>query len=242
MKRSLTAPQKVPTSALVLLSGGVDSVAAMHYARETYDEVACLSFWYGQPHSREVDVARVLAHRRGIASSVIHLCEAVRGQSVIPVPEAGVEHGVSKANLPARNMILLASAAAHAMRLWPGRLVRLVIGSTMDDAPAFPDCRHSFLDQAQGALDLAVRGIGGIRVDAPWCLKRKADVVRWCASRPEALDDIRESVSCYAGTACGVCDSCRLRASAFAEAGLEDGPGMSINPCGGDAHREKATP
>lgn len=238
MKRSLVSPPRQPTTALVLLSGGVDSVAAMHYAKETYSEVACLSFWYGQPHSREVDVARVLAHRRGVTSSVIHLCEAVRGHEVIPVPEAGAERGVSRANLPARNMILLASAAAHAMRLWPGRLVHLVVGATVDDAPGFPDCRHPFLEQAQGALDMAVRGVGGIRVDAPWCLKRKADVVRWCAERPDALTDIRESVSCYAGTGCGLCDSCRLRASAFAEAGVEDGGGMFVPTCGGDAHRE----
>lgn len=237
-KHSLTK-KKESSHALVLLSGGMDSVAALHWAREKYAHVAGVAFWYGQPHHREVDVARILAGRHGVPVAVFHLCEAIRGHEAISPPSNGRDGlGVSKANLPGRNLTLLSVAAAHAMRLWPGELVRLVIGCNLDDAAAFPDCRSSFIDHAEGALDAAMRGIGGIRVEAPWSLKNKADILKWCVSRPDALADVRDSLSCYRGTRCGECDACLVRARAFEAAGLEDGTGVIPASCGGDPHRD----
>jgi len=237
-KRTLTK-KKESSHALVLLSGGMDSVAAMHWAREKFTHVAGVAFWYGQPHHREVDVARILAGRHGVPVAVFHLCEAIRGHEAIVPPGNGRDgRGVSKANLVGRNLTLLSVAASHAMRLWPGELVRLVVGCNLDDAAAFPDCRPAFLDHAEGALDAAVRGIGGIRVEAPWALLDKAGVLKWCVSRPDALADVRDSLSCYRGTRCGECDACLVRARAFEVAGLEDGAGVIPMSCGGDPHRD----
>lgn len=237
MKKSL---KNLPTkrAALVLLSGGLDSVAALHHALKTYDEVEAISFMYGQPHLREVDVANTIAKRRGVPMTVLHLGESVRGHHAIKAPENGVDRNhVSRANLAGRNLIFLAVAGAHAARRWPGRLVHLVIGCNLNDAAAFPDCRHPFMEQAAGAVDMGLRGIAGIRIDAPWQLKSKAEIVAWCASRPEAMADVRDSLSCYRGTRCGECDACRLRASAFGEAQTADGTGLTVPVCGGDAHR-----
>lgn len=232
--------------ALVLLSG-LDSAVAMHWAMGVMDEVEALSIWYGQPHAdAEIAASQEIAQRRGVRWTSFNIAEAVRGLTAITVPKPGMmpsaetyegrrarAFAVSRANLPARNMILLSIAAAHAARTWPGEdEVSVVIGANEDDANGFPDCRQHFLIAAGEALRLALAGLGmsKLTVRAPWVEKRmdKAAIVRWAAEpgRKAALDDARYSVSCYAGTMCGTCDACTLRARAFAAAGLQDGTGQ----------------
>ncbi len=141
--------------ALVLLSG-LDSAAALHWAREKFQAVAAISFWYGQPHgSAEVAASQAIAARRAVPWEGLHIAEAVRGLMAIGPPIPGLEGGISRANLPARNSILLSVAAAHAARLWPGASAALVIGANTDDACGFPDCRPIFLEAASTALRLS---------------------------------------------------------------------------------------
>lgn len=204
---------------LVLLSGGLDSTAALHLALERCTSVQAIGFDYGQPHRVELVHAGRLAKKRGVPYTQLVLGESVRGDKALCVPIPGrAANGVSHANMPGRNAVFLSVAAAHAVRLWPAQDIVLVIGCNADDAEAFPDCKAHFIRAQESALAAAMGPLAQIAISAPWVERdmRKADIVRWCSSRPEALADIRESMSCYFGSNCGTCDACILRACAFA--------------------------
>jgi 7-cyano-7-deazaguanine synthase len=238
-RRNLLEPviHAKPPAALVLLSGGLDSVAALHSVLETGWETAAVSFSYGQPQrDQELAAAQKIAERRGVPWASLHLGNAVRGHVALDAPAPGLASvGVSRANLAARNAIMLSTACAHAARLWPAepsRHVHLVIGCNVDDARGFPDCRQDFLGPMGRALSAAVAPLFTAHIHAPWAEKTKAEIVAWCAARPDAAADIADSVSCYAGTACGTCDACTLRARA---GGPRDG---TTSLQGGDPARE----
>ena len=211
--------------ALVLLSGGLDSAAVMHYAVERYESVAALAFNYGQPHSVETVTARRIAERRNVPFACLMIGEAVRGLGAIVPPEPGhVAPGVSRAVTPGRNLIFIAVAAAHGARTWPGDRFDVVIGANIDDTKGFADCRPDFISRAAEAVSFGLVGQAECYVRAPWIelVYTKADVVKWAALRPTALEDVRASLSCYHSTRCGKCDACTLRQSAFEAAGVSD--------------------
>lgn len=222
----------------VLLSGGMDSAAALHFALEQTAKgggtVVAVAFSYGQPHrDAELWAACTIANRRGVPMSVVLLPDLPKLN-----PEAGHDdRGISKAFVPGRNMLFLCRAAAECAR--PGVPMTLVIGANSDDAAGFPDCRPEFFKGAQKALRAAFAGVCDIDIRTPWVGATKSGILRWAQTRPAALEDIRDSVSCYRGTRCGQCDACTLRARAFAEVGLEDGTSRPVF-CGGDPHREAA--
>jgi 7-cyano-7-deazaguanine synthase len=224
--------RKLDRNAMVLLSGGLDSVALLHYAREHYSAVEAIAFRYGQPHGIEVTVAQTIANRRGVPFQQLMIGEAVRGlDTLIPAPAGMAAAGVSRAVLPARNLILISCATAHAARRWPGGRFDVLIGSNIDDTAGFADCRADFIRRMADAVTFSVAGSASASVRAPWVemVYTKADVVRWAASRSEALADIRHAMSCYRGTRCGSCDACALRARAFDACGISDGtvvPGL----------------
>lgn len=201
---------------VVLLSGGLDSAAALHWAQER-GHVEAVGFRYGQPHERaELDAATRIAERRRVPFRVLDLGDLGRLD-----PAAGCDdRGVSRSFLPCRNPLFLTrSAMAFAM---PRTDLHLVIGANNDDARGFPDCRAVFFGAAQEALRAALLGVCDVHIETPWIALPKTEIVRWCASRPLALADARDSVSCYRGTRCGLCDACTLRARAFVEADVED--------------------
>lgn len=239
--RTLNAPAPLSVG-LVLLSGGLDSVAALHWTlSQQHDVVATISFAYGQPYP-ELVAAGVIAKRRAAASYTCVIGHAVRGEVPLPMPAPGLKSpGVSNANLPGRNGVLLAIAAAHAGRSWPGAHVRLVMGANLDDAAGFPDCHPEFFETQRRALSYGLTGVCNIAwIDTPWIKMRKVDILRWCVDAGDAaMTDIRTSMSCYAGTRCGTCDPCRLRRSAFDALGLVDFI-EDIPSCGGDPAREAA--
>lgn len=113
------------------------------------------------------------------------------------------------------------------------------MGCNADDAAGFPDCRHEFMGHAERAIGAGIRGlVHCLRVETPWLMMTKKEIVLWAELRPEALEDVRESVSCYAGTRCGTCDACTLRERSFAEALVDDGSAVPVS-FGGDPHRER---
>jgi 7-cyano-7-deazaguanine synthase in queuosine biosynthesis len=127
-------------------------------------------------------------------------------------------------------MLLLSIAAAHGARLFAPDLFGIVIGCNADDAQAFPDCREPFLRAATVALSASLAGaVGKVVVLAPWVGKTKRQIAEW-AHRAGAWQDVLDSQSCYAGTRCGECDACKLRADAI---GSEDGAWIP-RLCGGD--------
>ncbi len=214
--------------AVVLLSGGLDSATAL--AMATAQGFACyaLSLEYGQRHDAELAAARrVAAALRAVEHKVIALDLASIGGSAltdrrIAVPEQPSE-GIPVTYVPARNTIFLALALAWAEVLgaWD-----LFIGVNAVDYSGYPDCRPEYIQAFQRLCQLATRaGVKGgtFQVHAPLIEMSKAEIIR--AGSRLGLD-YALTVSCYAadatGRACGRCDSCRLRAKGFADAGVED--------------------
>lgn len=223
----------------VLVSGGMDSTSALHWTIEhakTRGSIRCVAFDYAQPHrNAELPMAQQIVERLGFRLEILLLPEMRRLN-----PSAGLDdQGLSQAFVPGRNLLFLARAASHAAV--SGEELVLVCGANADDAQGFPDCRRSFFHAAEKTLCRALEGlVPDVHLYTPWLDNTKAEIVRWCAKRPEALRDIRESVSCYRGTRCGQCDPCVLRARAFAEVGLLDGDGLLVPMSGGDPGRDAA--
>lgn len=228
-------------AATVLLSGGLDSVAALHWAAARWKRIDAVFFDYGQANrDQEFAAAGLVARRRGVPLTSYMLGEAVRGHTPLRGALPGVdEHGISLANLPARNVTMLACAATHAARRWGQQArVRLVIGCNADDAERFPDCRRAFIDAMSVTLSAALRGVvEDVQVSAPWVNVRKAGIAHLTKIEEGGLQDMADSVSCYMGTDCGACDACSLRSSALATAGIALPSRSPVSMIGGDPQR-----
>ncbi|MFZ5756585.1 MAG: 7-cyano-7-deazaguanine synthase QueC [Pseudomonadota bacterium] len=214
--------------AVVLLSGGLDSATCLALARADGFEPVALSFDYGQRHRAELDAARRVAAAQGVADHrVVRVDIGSFGGSAltdtsIAVPEAPSE-GIPVTYVPARNTVFLAYALGLAEVTGA---TDIVIGVNAVDYSGYPDCRPAFIAAFEQLANLATKvGVEGghFRIHAPLVAMTKADIVR----RGTALGvDYSLTVSCYQadaeGRACGRCDSCRLRARGFADAGLPD--------------------
>jgi len=220
--------QDARPKAVVLLSGGLDSATALAIAAERGYACHALSLEYGQRHHAELAAARRVAASLGaVEHKVISLdLTAIGGSALtdrrIAVPEQPSE-GIPVTYVPARNTIFLSLALAWAEVLgaWD-----LFIGVNAVDYSGYPDCRPEYIQAFQRLSQLATRaGVegGSFQVHAPLIEMSKAEIIQ-TGSRLGV--DYGLTVSCYsadeAGRACGHCDSCRLRADGFAEAGLQD--------------------
>lgn len=217
-----------PRSAVVLLSGGLDSATALAIARADGLETHALAVAYGQRHSAELDASVRVAQRLGAASyRVMHVdLDRIGGSALtdhsIAVPEAAIS-GIPITYVPARNTLFLSLALGLAEVVGAEAIY---IGVNAVDYSGYPDCRPEFIDAFAKLARLATRaGIEGrpLRIETPLIALSKAEIIR----RGTALGvDFAETVSCYQaddqGRACGRCDSCRLRREGFAAAGLPD--------------------
>jgi len=214
--------------AVVLVSGGLDSATVLAIANAEGFACHALSFDYGQRHRAELQAARRVAEAHGaVEHKVLPLSlDAIGGSALtdpaIAVPETPGE-GIPVTYVPARNSVFLALALGWAEVLGS---TDLFVGVNAVDYSGYPDCRPEFIAAFERMANLATKaGVEGegFRVHAPLIELSKADIIR----RGTTLGvDYGLTVSCYqadeAGTACGVCDSCRLRAEGFAAAGLTD--------------------
>lgn len=213
---------------LVLLSGGMDSATALAWARRRSREVIALTVLYGQRHEREVAAARRVARALGVADHRTlripigpWLRSALTDPSV-PVRGSGVRGGIPPTYVPARNTIFLALALGVAES---AACDAIVVGINALDYSGYPDCRPEYLRAFRRLARLATRA--GVerhaepRVEAPLLRLRKSEIVRLGERLgvPWGL-----TWSCYRGgrRPCGRCDSCRLRARGFREAGVRD--------------------
>lgn len=215
--------------AVVLLSGGLDSMVAAGLAREAGFHLFALTIDYNQRHRREIEAARVIAHELGIERQVVlPLDLRLFGGSAltddIDVPKAGVGTGIPVTYVPARNMVFLSLTLAWAESLGAADIF---IGVNVLDYSGYPDCRPEFIASFEAAARLATKaGVEGSRltIHAPLQHMSKAEIARE-AHRLGLEPGL--SWSCYDpqadGRACGLCDSCRLRRAGFAQAGLDDG-------------------
>lgn len=217
-----------PRSAVVLLSGGLDSATALAIARSEGYVCHCLSIAYGQRHSAELDASVRVAARLGAASHrLIHVnLDLIGGSALtdhsIAVPE-GAAPGIPVTYVPARNTLFLSLALGLAE---VQGAEALYIGVNAVDYSGYPDCRPEFIAAFEKVAQLATRsGVEGmaLKIETPLIALSKAEIIR----RGTALGvDFAETVSCYQadgqGRACGRCDSCRLRREGFEAAGLPD--------------------
>lgn len=214
--------------AVVLLSGGLDSMVVAGLAREAGYAVHALTIDYGQRHRRELQSAQDIAARLGIARHVVLPLDLRRfgGSALtddIAVPKTGVGDDIPVTYVPARNLVFLALTTAFAES---SGAPDLFIGVNALDYSGYPDCRPEFIASFAETARLGTKqGVEGapFTIHAPLQFMSKADIARECARL--GLDPAW-SWSCYDpaadGAACGLCDSCRLRRRGFAEAGVAD--------------------
>lgn len=215
---------------VVLLSGGLDSATVLAIARSRGFACHAVAFDYGQRHRHELRAARSVAGHLGASSFRVFPIDigSFGGSALtdpsIPVPKDGVGPGVPVTYVPARNLVFLSIATALAETLGA---CDVFIGVNAVDYSGYPDCRPEFVDAFERAANLATRaGTEGstLRVHAPLMDMGKDAIVR----TGTALGvDYGMTHSCYEpigddALACGRCDSCRLRAKGFLEAGVPD--------------------
>jgi 7-cyano-7-deazaguanine synthase len=215
--------------AVVLLSGGLDSMVVAGLAVEAGYHVNALTIDYNQRHRRELDAARTIAARIGAARHVILPLDLRRfgGSALtdeIDVPKNGtVESDIPVTYVPARNLVFLSLTLAWAEALGARDVC---IGVNALDYSGYPDCRPEFIAGFAHLAELATKaGAEGesFAIHAPLQFLGKAEIAR----EADRLGlDPAMSWSCYDpcddGRPCGLCDSCRLRRAGFAAAGLQD--------------------
>ncbi len=220
--------------AVVLVSGGLDSVTALAYAQEQDFDCYALSVDYGQRHRSELDAARRVTDVAGVPLKILPLdLRAIGGSALtddIDVPEAETS-GIPVTYVPARNTIMLSLALAYAEVLGADDIF---IGVNAVDYSGYPDCRPEFIAAYQVMARLATKaGVegGSMTIHTPLVDQTKAEIIQLGASLGV---DYSLTVSCYQadgeGRACGVCDSCRIRKEGFEASGLPDPTKYRQNP------------
>lgn len=216
--------------AVVLLSGGLDSYTAAASARAEGYELFALTIRYGQTHVIEIEAARRVAAALGVTRHVeldVNLAafggSSLVGEGTIPTDRALDATDVPSTYVPARNTIFLSLALGWAEVVGAEAIV---IGVNALDYSGYPDCRPEYIEAFEHLATLATRaGVEGrpFQVLAPLQHMTKADIIRLGVKLGL---DYGLTHSCYAprpdGRPCGRCDSCRLRARGFEEAGITD--------------------
>ncbi|MDE0817353.1 MAG: 7-cyano-7-deazaguanine synthase QueC [Pirellulaceae bacterium] len=225
-----------PSTAIVLLSGGLDSTTVLAIALEHGFEVVTLSFLYGQNHSHEIEQAIVIAKQANVADHcIVNIDLSQFGQSAltadIDVPKHGdvseIGSDIPVTYVPARNTIFLSYALALAE---VRQADDIFIGVNALDYSGYPDCRPEFIDAFGKLANLATKisdgdsGLGDrkTKIHAPLIDMTKAEIIT--AGRRLNVD-YKMTTSCYdpvGHLACGHCDACLLRLQGFAINNLTD--------------------
>jgi len=220
-------------SAVVLLSGGLDSTTVLAIARSEGFMPYALSFHYGQRHVAELEAARRIAASAGVAGHVVAEIDLrVFGGSAltadIEVPKGRSDEevgaGIPITYVPARNTIFLSFALAYAETLGASDVF---VGVNALDYSGYPDCRPEYIEAFERMANLAtkagVEGTQRLKIHAPLMQLTKEGIIR---RGLELGVDYAATLSCYdpdpQGRACGACDACRLRLRGFAAAGVLD--------------------
>ncbi|MDH5423702.1 MAG: 7-cyano-7-deazaguanine synthase QueC [Gammaproteobacteria bacterium] len=218
---------KLKPKAVILLSGGLDSVTALAVARKKYDCYA-LSFSYGQRHNVELEAAKNIADIYQVSEHrILNIDLGQLGGSALTDMDIAVpavqEKGIPVTYVPARNTIFLSYALAWAEVL---KSQDIFIGVNAVDYSGYPDCRPEYIDAFSKMANLATKSaIEGhiISIHTPLISLTKGEIINLGVKNGV---DYSLTVSCYAanehGAACGCCDSCRLRKQGFEDAGIAD--------------------
>ena len=211
--------------AVCIISGGMDSAVASFIAKKEGYEIVAVHFNYGQrTQQKELEAFEAIAKVLGAKTYVIDLDffkqigASALTDTTIAVPEDGIKPGIPVTYVPFRNGIFLSIAAAIAEKEGASAIY---IGVVEEDSSGYPDCRQSFIEAMQKAINLGTKDETKITIQTPLIHLKKEDIV----SLGLKLDvPLELTWSCYQSEdeACGVCDSCRLRLKGFAKAGVKD--------------------
>lgn len=220
---------KTKKKAIVLFSGGLDSTTCLYWALAHGYECEALTVSYGQRHDREVLAAQMIARNLGVKHHLITLdlpwlscCSLVDKNQALP--DVAVEdipkEGIPSTYVPGRNLMFLAIAGSL---LDAAGADAIIAGPNAIDFSGYPDCTPAFFKAAADALNRGTKmGVTeGIEVLAPLMRLSKTQIVQLAAKLKVPFE---LTWSCYAGgkKPCGHCDSCKLRAKGFDEAGVHD--------------------
>jgi 7-cyano-7-deazaguanine synthase len=229
----MSKSNELDRSAVVLLSGGLDSATTAAIARSDRFRLFALSVDYGQRHRFELEAARRVAASLGVVEHRVVAIDlrcfggsALTADIDVPQNRSADEMaaGIPITYVPARNTVMLSLALGYAEVLGAADIF---IGVNAVDYSGYPDCRPEFVAAFEQLANLAtkagVEGSSQFRVHAPLITMTKAEIIR---RGVELGVDYRLTHSCYApdatGASCGRCDSCQIRLKGFAEAGLSD--------------------
>jgi 7-cyano-7-deazaguanine synthase len=218
--------------AVVLLSGGLDSTTCLAIAQQQGFHVSALSFRYGQRHQHEIDAAKRIAARAGVAKHVVLDIDlrqfggsALTSDIAVPKHDSAAEldSAIPVTYVPARNTIFLSFALAFAE---VSGAQDIFIGVNALDYSGYPDCRPEFIHAFEHMANLATKAGsegGHLTIHTPLIEMTKAQIIE-CGLRLGV--DYSFTTSCYDpgqnGVACGHCDACLLRRKGFSEAGSRD--------------------
>lgn len=219
-------------TAVVLLSGGLDSATVLAIARSEGFEVIALSLRYGQRHDVEIAASQAIALRAGLLRHVIVDIDlrvfggsALTSDLAVPKGRSAdeISHGIPVTYVPARNTIFLSYALALAE---VSMADNIYIGVNALDYSGYPDCRPEYIEAFEEMANLATKaGVEGrhLTIHTPLMHQTKGEII----TRGTKLGvDYAATRSCYdpvpSGAACGECDACQLRLKGFAEAGMRD--------------------
>jgi len=208
------------------MSGGMDSTLSAYMAKSQAYEIIAVHFNYDQrTQSKELECFHAVCDDLGVSKRYVldldffkQLGASALTDKSIEVPTHGVEEGVPVTYVPFRNGIFLSMAAAIAEK--EGAEI-LSIGVVQEDSSGYPDCKEEYIRSMQNAINLGTKESTNIEIQMPLVHLKKSQIVQ------AALDlavPLELTWSCYKSeeSACGVCDSCRLRLRGFMQAGVKD--------------------
>jgi len=219
-------------SCTVILSGGLDSTTVLYWAKKHFEKVYAITFFYGQRHSIEIEMAKKIAKKAGVKEH--KLFEANLSQfggsaltdTKIEIPKTETVEEISSRGIPItyvpfRNGIFVSITAAYAETK---NCTSLAGGWNAIDYSGYPDCRPEFLKAMEETLNKGTKlGAEGRRwkIYSPLIRLTKGEIIKLGL---EIGADYSYSISCYQGgeTPCGTCDSCVLRTKGWKEIGEED--------------------
>jgi len=212
--------------AVCIMSGGMDSTLAAYMMQKEGYEIIAVHFNYDQRTERkELACFHAIVKKLNVVSSYVldldffkQLGASALTDKSISVPTDGIEEGVPVTYVPFRNGIFLSMAAAIAEK--EGAEV-IAIGVVEEDSSGYPDCRESYIEAMQNAINLGTKDETNITIKMPLVHLKKSQIVNEALKHNVPLE---LTWSCYKNEqkACGLCDSCRLRLNGFKNAGVKD--------------------
>ncbi len=212
--------------AVCIMSGGMDSTLCAYMMKQDGYEIIGVHFNYDQrTQQKELECFEAITKKLGVVNKYVldldffkQLGASALTDTSLDVPTSGLEDGVPITYVPFRNGIFLSMAAAIAEK--EGADV-IAIGVVEEDSSGYPDCRHSYIEAMQHAINLGTKDQTHITIAMPLVALKKAQIVQEALTRNVPLE---LTWSCYKNDnkACGVCDSCRLRLRGFKQAGTID--------------------